>query len=83
MTTLRAMLGEGSFEKDGKLIKYPIKKLLITNALREQVELKIDKTSWRILGFMYDFKDEGIIEDENGVQCSLFLLKEKNEVEVK
>lgn len=83
MTTLRVMQGEGSFETDGKLVKYPIRKLLLTNALNEQVEVKLDKTSWRIIGFMYDFQDEGITEDENGVQCSLFILKEKNEVEVK
>lgn len=83
MTKLNIMLGEGSFETDGKLVKYPIRKLLVTNSLNEQVEIKLDKTSWRIIGFMYDLQDEGITEDENGVQCSLFLLKEKNEVEVK
>lgn len=83
MTKLAIMQGEGSFETDGKLVKYPIKKLLVTNSLGEQVEVKLDKTSYRILGFMYDFVDDGITEDENGVQCSLFLLKEKNEVEVK
>lgn len=83
MTTLAIMQGEGSFETDGKIVKYPIKKLLITNSLNEQVEVKLDKTSYRILGFMYDFQDDGITEDENGVQCSLFLLREKNEVDVK
>lgn len=83
MTTLRIMLGEGSFETDGKLVKYPIKKLLVTNSNNEQVEIKLDKTSYRILSFMYDFQDEGLTEDENGVQCSLFCLREKNEVEVK
>lgn len=80
-----AMLtGEGSFTNDkGDLVKYPIRKLVIQNNEGNEVEVKLDKMAYILLSYLFDFKDEGVTEDSNGVQCSLFLLREKNEVDIK
>lgn len=79
---LQVLQGYGKFEKDGKDIEYPIRKLIVTNEEKQSVEIKLDKTEYRILSYLFDFKDSGVTEDENGVQCSLFLLKGKSEVDV-
>lgn len=72
--------GVGKFINENGEQKYQVHKLRIYNEAGQDVELKLDKTSRRILGFMFDFQElEELTEDENGVQCTIYQLKDKSE----
>lgn len=74
------IVGSGEMEVDGKTIKYPIHKLLISNRKGDEMELKLDKVNRKLIGFMFDLEDTNtIVEDENGVQCKLIKVSEHNE----
>ena len=71
--------GVGTFTNENGQQKYQVHKLRIYNKSGQDIEVKLDKTARRILGFMFDFQElEEMTEDENGVQCTMYQLKDKS-----
>lgn len=79
MAQLFYIKGQGHFEtQEGKLVNYPINKLIVCNENNEELEIKLDKTSNRILPFMFTLEEsDRIYVTESGDECKLYFLKEK------
>lgn len=75
--------GYGEFyDNNGNLQKYPINKLVLSNG-EDTLEFKLDKVQKRILPYMFDLVKTDIkTEDDNGVECDLYELKDRGSVEV-
>lgn len=75
MPKLAYIVGTGSMEVDGKLINYPVHKLLIANKRGDELEVKLDKVNRKLITYIFEMKDTNtMVEDENGVQCKMFNL---------
>ena len=79
---LRVAKGKGVMSIDGKDIQYPINKLLVSNG-QDVVEIKLDKMARRLLTYLFDYHElDYKYEDDNGVQCDVFELRDKYKVDV-
>lgn len=79
MAQILYIKGQGHFEtEDGKTVNYPINKLVLCNTHGEQLEIKLDKLSNRILPFMFNLEEsDQVYVTESGDECDLYYLKEK------
>lgn len=79
---LRVAKGKGVMSVDGKDIQYPINKLLVSNG-KDVVEVKLDKMARRLLPYLFDYHQlDYKYEDDNGVQCDVFEIKDRYDVQV-
>lgn len=76
--------GQGTFtDNEGKTVKYPVEKLILSNG-EDQVEIKIDKITKKLIPHLFSVTDSGILtEDENGVECVLYNIDDPTSVDVK
>lgn len=83
MNKIAYVSGTGTFTDDkGNLVKYPIHLLVVTNG-QDELEIKLDKLNNKLIQFMFDLeKDDAMYETDNGVQCDLYWLHDKNTVAV-
>lgn len=80
---LYQIIGQGSFtSSDGSIVKYEVNKLLLQTQ-RGSIEIKIDKLNKRLLPFLFEqVPTDQMVEDTNGVQCTLFELEPLDNVNV-
>ena len=71
--------GKGSFtDNEGKEVIYPISKLVLANSQGDSLEIKMDKTTKRLLPYIFKIVPSNeLTEDEAGNQVEIHYLKEK------